>query len=107
VKWQIPNTPGIPWAGTFEGHEGLQKFFAILDQEVDIEVFEPRAFIGERDTVVVLGSERVRTKGSGQSYEVHWAHTYRLSNGKVIEMREYTDTAKVAAAFSISGKVTA
>jgi ketosteroid isomerase-like protein len=49
--------------------------------------------------VVALGDERMRVKATGRSYENEWAHVFMLGEGKVVEFREFADSAAVAEAF--------
>jgi ketosteroid isomerase-like protein len=100
VEWTIPAMDGVSWSGTFKGHDGLQKFFTTLAQETEFEIFEPRSFTSEGDTVSVQGYEKVRSKRTGKTYESDWVQVFKLSGGKVTHFREYTDTAKVTAAHS-------
>ena len=92
---------GIPWAGSYRGPEGAKKYFAAIDAEAEVEAFEPHAFLAEGDRVVVLGVETIKSKRTGRSYETHWVHAFTLSAGKIIQFREYCDTATVAAAFRL------
>ena len=55
VEWTMQGPSVISFAGTFRGREGIEEFFSLLDETVEFEQFEPRKFIGQGDTVVVLG----------------------------------------------------
>lgn len=98
TEWTLPGASHVPWAGTFRGHDELQKFFAVLATSVEFEAFEPRQFLGDGDTVVVLGYEKGRVKETGKAFELHWVHVHTLSGGKTTHFLEYTDTAAVAEA---------
>jgi ketosteroid isomerase-like protein len=99
TQWELSGPSEIPWAGSFRGHDGVEKFLAAISANVEIERFEPRSFIAQDEQVVVLGFEKVRVKQTGRVFEVHWAHAYTLSGGKIATLREYTDTAATSAAF--------
>ncbi len=99
VVWDFPQCAGIPWAGSFRGHDGVVRFLGTLAQTADIEVFEPRDFVAQGDKVAVLGHERLRIKSTQRSCEIHWAHSFLLRGGVIAEFREYTDTAAIAEAF--------
>ncbi|MFN2508491.1 MAG: nuclear transport factor 2 family protein [Chthoniobacterales bacterium] len=89
----------MPWAGSFQGHEGATNYFARVGAEAEFEAFEPHTFLAQGDHVVVLGFEKVRSRCTGRSYENHWAHAFTLADGKIIAFREYCDTFIVAEAF--------
>ena len=83
VEWTMQGPSVIPYAGTFRGREGVAEFFSLLDETIEFEQFEPRKFIGQGDTVVVLGYERDVVKETGRGFEEEWAHVYTLRDGKL------------------------
>jgi ketosteroid isomerase-like protein len=100
TELEIAGPTEIPWAGSFRGRDGARRYFAVIEAEAEFDAFEPQAFLAQRDRVVVLGFEKVRSKRTGRSYENHWVHAFTLAEGKIIQFREYCDTATVAAAFA-------
>jgi len=98
---ESPGPREIPWAGSYRGPEGAERYFGIAFDESEVETFETHTFVAQGDKVVVLGVERVRSKRTGRSYETHWAHAITLAAGKIIKWREYVDTAAAAAAFRL------
>ena len=54
--------------------------------------------IAEGDRVVVLGRGQVRTKW-GKDYNNHYCFVIRMAEGRMIELREYLDTALVESVF--------
>ena len=99
IQWDYSGPSEIPWAGSFRGHDGVEKFLAAITANVEIERFESHSFIAQGENVVVLGFERVRVKRTGRVFETHWSHAYTLSGGKIATFREYTDTAATEVAF--------
>ena len=99
VEWSLPGPSVIPWAGTRHGHEGVTEFFSMLGKTLEFEQFEPREFVAQGDTVVVLGYERSISKRTGRTLEQEWAHVYTLRDGKIAEGRFIEDTAAQVVAF--------
>ena len=58
--------------------------------------------IGDGDRVVVLGRGEVRTK-AGMDYNNSYCFVLRLVDGKLVELREYLDTALVERVFGSTG----
>jgi uncharacterized protein len=54
--------------------------------------------IAEGDRVVVLGRGEVRTK-SGKDYNNSYCFVLRMAGGRLVELREYLDTALVESVF--------
>jgi hypothetical protein len=89
----------FPWAGTYNGRRDMGRYFAAVDSASEVQAFEATSFIARGDQVIVLGTEQVKAKRTGRSYEKHWIHAMTMKNGKIYRWREYVDTAAVAAAF--------
>ena len=99
VVWTFQGSSMIPFAGTYRGREGIAEFFSLVGEALEFELFEPREFVAQGDTVV-LGYERSIAKTTGRSFEQEWAHVYTLRDGKIATGRFFEDTAAEAAAFS-------
>jgi uncharacterized protein len=100
VEWTLQGPSVLPWAGTRHGREGVEEFFSLLGQTYEFEQFEPREFVAQGDTVVVVGYERSRVKATGRTFEQEWAHVYTLRDGKIAKGRFIEDTAAQVAAFN-------
>jgi uncharacterized protein len=46
--------------------------------------------------ILSLGYERVRVKDTGREFESNWAHLFTLKNGRIVRLREFSDTAAMA-----------
>jgi ketosteroid isomerase-like protein len=101
VEWQIAGPAAIPICGSRHGREQVAQFFTVLADTLETQQFEPREFIAQDDTVVVLGHERQRARSTGRSYEGDWVQVFTLRDGKVVKYREYFDTAAALAAFPV------
>jgi ketosteroid isomerase-like protein len=71
----------------------------MLGETLEFERFEPREFVAQGDTVVVLGYERCVVKPTGHTIEQEWAHVYTLRDGKIAKGRFIEDTAALVVAF--------
>ena len=69
VEFTMQGPAVIPWAGTYRGRGGVAEFFSLLDENLEFERFEPREFVAQGDTVVVLGDERSLVKSTGRAFE--------------------------------------
>jgi len=63
---------------------------------------EPQAFIEAGECIIVPVHFRGRPRGSDEYVEVDETHAYRLSDGKIIEVREYRTKAEALAAMGMS-----
>jgi ketosteroid isomerase-like protein len=101
VTWKVPGPDRIPYFGDRRGHSGATEFFVQLGTNVDLEHFEPGAFIADGGHVVVLGRERGRVKGTGKTFDNEWALVFTFGDGgKVTGFQCYENTAAIAEAFS-------
>jgi uncharacterized protein len=68
VEWNLQGPSVIPFAGPRYGREGVGELFSTLGETLEIQHFEPRKFIGQGDTVVVLGYESNLVKPTGHAF---------------------------------------
>ncbi len=102
MEWALQGPSVIPFAGTRHGREGVAEFFSLLGETLEFLQFEPREFVAQGDTVVVLGYERSLIKPTGRTFEQEWAHVYTLRDGKIAKGRFFEDTAAYVAALEPS-----
>jgi uncharacterized protein len=100
VVWSIPGPASIPFAGRFEGKQGVRKFFDAAVATLDVGEQKVTGFIIQGSKVGALGYERMIVKATGKGYRSNWFHLYTLRNGKIVQFEEFVDTAAQAAAFS-------
>ena len=93
VEWTLQGPSVIPYAGTRYGHEGVEEFFSLVEETLEMEQFEPREFVAQGDTVVVVGYERSVVKSTGRTFEQEWTHVYTLRDSKIARVRVIDDTA--------------
>ena len=98
VDWSMQGPSVIPWAGARRGRQQVAEFFALLGQTLEFQRFEPREFIAQGETVVVIGYERSLVKPTGRTFEQEWVHVYTLRDGKISKFRIFEDTAAQVAA---------
>jgi ketosteroid isomerase-like protein len=95
--WIMEGT--TPWSGRFEGKSAVRK--QVLDPLFAqfATPYRNRAerIIAEDDNVVILCRGEVRTR-AGKDYNNSYCYVIRMQGGKMIELREYFDTALVEAA---------
>lgn len=99
VEWTLPGPSTIPFAGPRHGREAVAEFFSLVQETLEFQQFEPRQFVAQGDTVVVLGYERNLIKPTGRTFEQEWAHVYTLRDGKIARGRFFEDTAAYVVAF--------
>lgn len=100
VDWFFVGQPeAIPYAGVRHGREEVLNFFIMVSKTVEVLTFEPLEVMAFEDKVLALGYERVRVKATGKVFDTDWAHLFTFAQGKIVKLREFYDTAAMAAAF--------
>lgn len=92
--WIYHGTQIIP-KGTFEGKEGVRKFFNNILNNTEIIAFEPQQYTVEGNTVVVLGHEHQKVKRSGRELKQKWVQIYTVENGLITRMEEFATSEEV------------
>lgn len=100
VDWHFVGRPqDIPFAGQRQGHAQMIDFFVTIAETCNVLEFGPHEVIALGDHVLVLGHEQVQVKATGRIFETDWAHFFTVRDGKIVRLREFYDTAVIAAAF--------
>lgn len=94
VDWEYGATPNnAAWLQKREGRAGAAEFFSSLNQ-IEIQKFSPKIFLGDNAVVVVLMDIDFTVKATGKKVteedEVHIWHFD--ANGKVMRFRHRVDT---------------
>jgi len=88
-----------PWSGHYEGHAGIWDFLAKFGEALELTAFEPKRFIGDGDTVVVIGHLAGKAKTTGKTIDMDFVHVLTVKGGKQATFRDFHDTNSSARAF--------
>jgi ketosteroid isomerase-like protein len=102
VQWRpvMGTASHVPFSGERAGKASVAEFFTRVADAQDFEVFEPKHFVAQGDTVVALGHYRALTKAAGKRFDSDFAMVFTVRNGKIVAFQEFTDSAGVNAAFA-------
>ena len=102
IHWQpvIGTATHVPFSGERKGKVGVAEFFKQVSEAEDFQLFEPREFVAQGDTVVAIGHYRAVTKATGRTFDSPFVMVFTLRDGKVASFREFTDSAAINAAFA-------
>jgi uncharacterized protein len=98
IEWELPEMENVPFAGKWQGHEGVRQFFSKVFEVQDVIEFEPKEYVAEGDRVVALGDFLMRIKATAREFGSKWAQVWTVKDGKVTRFYEYVDTAVVSRA---------
>ena len=100
VEWITPGPPELmPFAGKRRGRQEVAEFFSTLNQQEEVELFEPQEYIAQKDKVIALIKYRGKVRATGKTVEADLVHVFTLVNEKVKSFREYYDTAATLDAY--------
>lgn len=98
ITWYSPDT--VPGGGTYVGPARVAEFFGALpDNYAELSV-QPISFVGDGDTVAVLGHHSGRST-TGATFDLPFVHVWTLSNGRATSFTEHVDTVKMNVALGI------
>ena len=98
LHWQ--GTPSIPWAGDWQGVDGLLAFFKLLDQHILVlDVQRLHTLSNDQVTVVVLKG-RWKTRASGVELSAMAANVFEFADGKIRSYTVLNNTAAFAEALA-------
>ena len=99
IEWVILGPADLPWKGTRRGKPAVAEWFGLLYQHVDQQVFEPRVFIAQDDTVVALIHTESTMRRSGDRIVNPEAHVWTFAGGILIRFQIFDGTAAIADAY--------
>jgi uncharacterized protein len=92
----IHQQESLPYGGRYEGHAGFQKLFQNQAEQWDGLHYAPQEFIGDGETVVVIGQLTGKSQKSGKNLDIAMYELWRMRNNKAIEGYSIVyDTAKM------------
>jgi ketosteroid isomerase-like protein len=96
IEWTEPEWTYGPSGGTWHGRDAvLHEVFEATPQYFDSFTLEPRELYGEGDTVIVVGSIKLRAKGVSETLDVPFTHVWQLRDGKALRHRGYVNIAQL------------
>ena len=100
VTWGMIGRPhDVPMAGIRKGKQGALDFFQTLQEVQELKEFAPQKFVGDDDTVVIIGHTKWKMHKSGVEGENDWVHVFTIKDGLVTSFRGHQDTGLLAEAY--------
>ena len=93
-------TDRIPFAGSFHGIAGVERFFNRVAETIEVKAMSVASLYGVGDLVFGRGTEHSRSLHTGKEYRVEWSHIYRVENGLMVHFEEFLDTAAIVDALA-------
>jgi ketosteroid isomerase-like protein len=95
IEWV--QMPGFPGGGTFQGPDAIfENVFAKLRREWIGWKSVPREFVQAGDRVLVLGHYEATWPSTGRSFRAEFAHLYKVRDGLIVSLQQFTDTRVIA-----------
>jgi ketosteroid isomerase-like protein len=100
--WWSPVThtksEAISWASPRHGRGEISSFFKEAFAKVKPIEIKPTHYTAQNDYVIVEGSSRGMANATGCEFFINWVMVCALSNGKIMRLRNYYDTADLSKA---------
>lgn len=91
IEWT--EAEGFPYGGTYRSPKAvLEGVFMRLGSEWNDFAAVPDEFIDAGDAVVVLGKYSGTYKATSKSFQAHFAHVWKVRDGKAVRFMQYVDT---------------
>ncbi|MFD9941652.1 nuclear transport factor 2 family protein [Nonomuraea sp. NPDC059023] len=95
--FEARTAPGMPCGagGHFSGPtEALTRVWGAVFAEYDTAPYDETWQETADGTVVVTGRYRGRARATGREYEAEFVHLWRVADGRISRLHQYTDTAR-------------
>ena len=90
----------VPIYGRFEGHEGVRKFVAILQDLFNTEKFEIRKSVEQAKTAFAFGYMQHRVIETDRLFCSEFAIYCQIKNTRISNYKMFEDTAALAIAYN-------
>jgi ketosteroid isomerase-like protein len=94
VRWEGPNTDGVPMSGTHEGRDAVLQALGQIGESFEEFHVSPDEMVEEGETVVVLSHLEAKSK-SGNELKLPGVEVWRMSGGKAKRVQSVGDTAEM------------
>ncbi|MGQ0715965.1 MAG: nuclear transport factor 2 family protein [Pseudonocardiales bacterium] len=89
VVWTNHGPAASPLSGVFHGKDGVQTFFGLVNDTLDISKFDLRTIVADGDAVVVWIDSVATVRSNGKTIEGPLAHWMTLRDGKLATFDEF------------------
>lgn len=93
VSWISHGTQELPWAGTYEGPDGVRDYLERLGSAVEIRSYEVKQTVHQDEWVLNLASVVVLHKKSGAEHRYQKVDELRFAGDELVRFEEFFDTA--------------
>ena len=104
IQWTVYGPQTIPYAGVYQGVNGVREFVRLLLDSEEISEFMPDEFIVDeaKGVVCVLGHETSIAKSTGKKFSAKWSQILRFESDQLVSFEEYIDTYALSDAYTSS-----
>jgi ketosteroid isomerase-like protein len=101
LVWRFDAPSVIPYAGEYDTPNRVKEgFFGSLASTQKGYALKTDEFIAQNDKVIMVGSYGATVNDTGKRFDLPLVHVWTIQNGKVKRFVNFTDTAKVAEAYT-------
>ncbi len=101
VEWEALGPVDLfPWAGTHRGHDGVRRWFELLNAAMAYERFELLELYADGETVVEVIAAAGKARATGRHFASEVVRIWTFGNRKAVRVRSYYDTHVYAAALT-------
>lgn len=96
VNWNDAGYPDLPFGSRNRKKSEIPAFFKTLSETINYTSFEPREFITNDDSVIVLGYHEGKVLSTGKILGQEWVMVWKFDeNGKVKYYRSFLDSNEI------------
>jgi uncharacterized protein len=95
TTWQLYGPADFPLCGLRTGKQQILDFLQTLGSTLDVKESIQHRFIGEGDTIIVLGFVHSQVRATGKHFRSEYCHVLTVKDKKLVGYREFLDTAQL------------
>jgi uncharacterized protein len=98
LNWQ--GSDAIPWAGRWKGVTGLQEFFGILNQHLEVLEINRLHMLSDDSVTMTVLEGHWRMKANGNEIRAKAGNVFTFANGKIASFTVLNNSAAFAFALA-------
>jgi uncharacterized protein len=92
VKYLIPGSPDIPYAGIFNGKQEVGMFYNKLNDTLQYTSFDIQSFAADGERVIVQGAFAGVIKPTRKLFATDWIMVWTFEKGKIKQHQTFLDS---------------
>ena len=100
VEWVVFGPSSVPFTGAYYGRDAVRRFFSVIHATQNNPRVAVTEIVASGKTVVASVRYSGQVSATGGAFDTSAVHIFTCRGGRIASLRDYFDTAQLAAAYA-------